>query len=103
VQLDNSFEEDRLGAGDILDGLTWHGVGQEADKIGAVSFRDDRPDGLETQCHFSQCSGLITTDVPRKTFDKLVPHGIGNAGENNWDSGSCALSGNRGWTGYCDQ
>ena len=46
---------------------------------------------------------LITTDVPRKTFDKLVPHGIGNAGENNWDSGSCALSGNRGSTGYCDQ
>ena len=43
VQLDNSFEEGRLGAGDILDGLTGHGVGQEALSATPISLSALKP------------------------------------------------------------
>ncbi len=40
MQRDHRLKEDRLGARDVLDGLTWHGIGQEPDEIAGMASPD---------------------------------------------------------------
>ena len=54
MQRDDLFEEDRLGAGDVLDGLARHRIGQEADEITGMS-------GLERDADFAV--GLEAADA----------------------------------------
>ena len=46
MQRDDLFEKYRLGAGDVLDRLAGHGIGQEADEIARVT-------GLECDADFA--------------------------------------------------
>ena len=40
------FDEDRLGAGDVLDGLAWNGIGQKSDEVARMT-------GLEGDADFA--------------------------------------------------
>ena len=42
MQRDDLFEEDRFGAGDVLDGLARHRIGQEADEIAGMAGLEAR-------------------------------------------------------------
>ena len=63
MQRDDLLEEDRLSARDVLEGLAWHGLGQESDEIAGMP-------GLESDADLAV--GLEPADaraMPRSRID----------------------------------
>jgi hypothetical protein len=66
------FEKDGLSAGDISDGLPWHGVGEKADKIaGMARFKSDANFAIGLKAAYARPMSGSRID-----YDEGAPAGI---------------------------